>query len=253
MFPMLPVLLQTADPGTVDWVQLILRWLHLVFGVLWIGLLYFFNLVNVPFMKEIDASTKGTVVPRLLPRALWYFRWAAVATVVAGFLYWEMYIILPDVRNAAVNGVADPNHGLVMASFFGIWIAVWAILYFVITFMQPKSGAVMAGIAVVVVTAACFLYLRLNDSPWQSSRQIAIGLGGGMGLVMMLNVWGVIWRAQKRIIGWTKDNAANGTPIPPESAKLARQAFLASRTNAWLSLPMLLLMAVASHHPLFGR
>ena len=62
---------------------------------------------------------------------------------------------------------------------------------------------------------------------------------------MLLNVWGVIWPAQKRIINWTRENAANGTPIPAESAALARQAFLASRTNAWLSLPMLFFMATA--------
>ena len=64
---------------------------------------------------------------------------------------------------------------------------------------------------------------------------------------MMLNVWGIIWPNQKRLISWTADNAENGTAIPPESAKLARVAFLASRTNTWLSLPMLLLMAASSH------
>jgi len=63
---------------------------------------------------------------------------------------------------------------------------------------------------------------------------------------MLLNVWGIIWRAQKKLIAWTADNADNGTPIPAESAKIARIAFLASRTNAWLSLPMLLMMG-ASH------
>src|SRR2546430_4682557 len=63
---------------------MLLRWIHFLAGITWIGLLYFFNLVNVPFMKELDAPTKGKVIPSLMPRALWWFRWAAVVTVVAG-------------------------------------------------------------------------------------------------------------------------------------------------------------------------
>jgi uncharacterized membrane protein len=66
---------------------------------------------------------------------------------------------------------------------------------------------------------------------------------------MLLNVWGIIWPAQKRIIAWTAANAADGTAIPAESATLARRAFLASRANTWLSLPMLFFMAAASHYP----
>jgi len=64
-------------------VQLVLRWIHFVAGITWIGLLYFFNLVNVPLMKALDGPTKGKVVPALMPRALWWFRWGAVVTVLA--------------------------------------------------------------------------------------------------------------------------------------------------------------------------
>jgi uncharacterized membrane protein len=71
-------------------------------------------------------------------------------------------------------------------------------------------------------------------------------------MIMLLNVWGIIWRNQKKIIAWTKDNATKGTPVPAESATLARQAFLASRTNFWLSIPMLFFMGAASHYPIFG-
>jgi uncharacterized membrane protein len=74
-----------------------------------------------------------------------------------------------------------------------------------------------------------------------------------MGLLMMLNVWGIIWRLNKKIINWNRDFKNNATPIPPESAAMARMAFLASRTNAWLSLPMLFFMGAASHYPIFGR
>ena len=97
------------------------------------------------------------------------------------------------------------------------------------------------------------LFLRFNDHGWESNRLLAIGIGGGMGWMMMLNVWGVIWRMQKRIIQWTADNAANGTPMPDKAKYLARQAFLTSRANFWLSFPMLFLMGAASHYPMFGK
>jgi len=67
-----------------------------------------------------------------------------------------------------------------------------------------------------------------------------------------MNVWGIIWRNQKKILAWTGDNVAKGTAMPPEAANLARQAFLASRTNTWLSLPMLFFMGTASHYAIFG-
>jgi uncharacterized membrane protein len=68
---------------------------------------------------------------------------------------------------------------------------------------------------------------------------------------MLLNVWGIVWRMQKKLIRWTAESAANGTPMPPEAAKLARLAQLAAQTNFVLSFPMLLMMAVASHYPIF--
>src|SRR6476659_4463173 len=80
--------------------RILLRWLHFVAGITWIGLLYFFNLVNVPFQKTIDADTKKKVNPELLGRALWYFRWGAVVTVLAGLTYYAMVILKADVTNA---------------------------------------------------------------------------------------------------------------------------------------------------------
>ena len=95
----------------------------------------------------------------------------------------------------------------------------------------------------------------LGIVPDAGDRRGARGLhqvGGGLGLMMLFNVWGIIWPNQKRIISWTADNAENGTAIPPESAKLARVAFLASRTNTWLSVPMLFLMGASSHFSMLG-
>ena len=84
--------------------RILLRWSHFVAGITWIGLLYFFNLVNVPVQKGLDADTKKKVNPDLLGRALWYFRWGAVVTVLAGLTYYAMYILEADVGNANTSG-----------------------------------------------------------------------------------------------------------------------------------------------------
>jgi len=67
--------------------QMLLRWAHFIFGVIWIGHLYYFNFTQGPFMAETDASTKSGVTQKLLPRALWWFRWGAMFTFVSGVLY----------------------------------------------------------------------------------------------------------------------------------------------------------------------
>ncbi|HEX7251359.1 MAG TPA: hypothetical protein VF376_00665, partial [Thermoanaerobaculia bacterium] len=67
--------------------QFLLRWLHFLGGITWIGMLYFFNVVNVPLQKEIEPAIKPKINPPLLTRTLWWFRWGAVLTWVTGFVY----------------------------------------------------------------------------------------------------------------------------------------------------------------------
>jgi uncharacterized membrane protein len=83
-----------------------------------------------------------------------------------------------------------------------------------------------------------------------SNRTMAIAVGGGLGMIMFMNVWMIIWPLQKKIIAATKATAETGAAVPPEQAVWARRAFLASRTNTWLSLPMLFFMGAASHFPI---
>jgi len=235
-------------PDTNAGVLMLYRWIHFLAGIIWIGFLYWFNLVNVPFMKELDPATKGKVVPALLPRALWWFRMSAVITVFAGLLYWGN-IVATDAHNGQASS------GPVMGSFFLIWTVAWAVMY---AFLIPgkgilDKGPVLAVLDAIVVIAAAWLFLCLNSHGWESNRLLSIGIGGGIGWMMMLNVWGVIWRIQKRMIQWTKDNAANGTPMPEKSKAMARMAFVASRTNAYLSVVLLFFMGAASHYPMFGR
>lgn len=224
------------DTATI--LQMVLRWIHFVSGITWIGILYFFNLVNVGFMKTLDAPTKGKVVPNLMTPALWYFRWGALITVLSGLTYF-VWIVTAE---------GTPHHAL------GIWLVVtlvlYAVMYACIEVIKINSGPVLAIIFTLMVAAQT--WAMSSFSGLASSRSISIGIGGGLGIWMLLNVWGIIWRAQKKVIAWTAENAAKGTPIPGEAAGLARRTFLASRTNTWLSLPMLWFMGTASHLAMFG-
>src|SRR4051812_25336184 len=95
------VLSSSPTPGMdgIVLAQMIVRWIHFIAGITWIGLLYFFNLVSVPLMKEMEPSTKAKVFAPLMNRALFWFRWSAVVTVLAGIWYW-MTIVGADLRNA---------------------------------------------------------------------------------------------------------------------------------------------------------
>lgn len=243
---LLPAQHVSLPEGLTANLQILLRWVHLIAGITWLGLLYFFNLVNIPFMNEIEGPVRSRVIVTLIPRALWWFRWAAVVTVIAGLWYWMM-IVGADARNAQASGLTA------ITSFFLIWTAVFALEMALL--MAPVEGLRKGGIlgvvvGIAVVAAGC-LYVKINSHGWESNRLLAIGVGGGLGWFMLLNVWGIIWRAQKRIIRWTKENAASGAAMPSETPKLARLVFLLSRLNFALSFPMLFFMAAASHYPLF--
>ena len=90
---------------------MLLQLIHFIAGIIWIGLLYFFNLVNIPFMKELDPGTRAKIMPGLMLRALHWFRWSALVTVLAGLAYWGS-IVGSDARNGG------GSVGVPMASFF---------------------------------------------------------------------------------------------------------------------------------------
>jgi len=104
--------------------------------------------------------------------------------------------------------------------------------------------------AVAIIAAAC-IFLSLNQQGWESNGALAIGIGGGLGWFMLLSVWGIVWRMQKKIIRWTEESAAKGTAMPPEAAGVARVSFLCARINFWLSFPMLFFMGASSHYMMF--
>jgi uncharacterized membrane protein len=246
------------SPDTPSIARMILRWSHFVAGITWIGLLYFFNLVNVPFQKGIDADTKKKVNPDLLGRALWYFRWGALITVLVGLTYYAMYILAVDVRNANAIGRGEHVGVLYILLFWlGYPLVLFAIEFLIIKKVPGviKDGRVFAVVFFVLVAIFSYGLVRffasamtVGGESFASNKAYSIGIGGMYGIVMLLNVWGIIWPNNKRILAAT---AGTGPAAPPE---LARQAFIASRTNTWLSLPMLFFMAT-SHGDwiIFGR
>ena len=235
-------------PNSEALLRIVFRWLHFVAGITWIGLLYFFNLVNVPVQKGLDAETKKKVNPDLLGRALWYFRWGAVVTVFFGLAYFAMYILKPDVTNANTLGGGNLNVWVILGAWLTYPIVLFGVEFLLIKKVPAltKDGRIFAVVMIILVAIVTWglvsffnSMLTVNGESYASNKAYSIGIGGAYGILMMLNVWGIIWPNNKRILAAT---AGTGPAAPPE---LARQAFLASRTNAWLSLPMLLFMGTS--------
>jgi uncharacterized membrane protein len=225
---------------------IMLRWLHFIFGIIWIGLLYFFNLVGFPTMKQLEAPVRAKLYPVLMSRAMSWFRWSALITVLVGLRYY-FTILSADAYNSG-----NPSLAL---RWFGWWLLVWLIAYALIyPFQLPSKGilnnAWLRTIAIAaIVIAASWLVLDLNSGSEVSNAHLCIAVGGGIGFLMLMNTWGVVWRVQKKLIAWTRASAEQGTPMPPEAERLARWGFLASRVGFWLSFPMLFFMGAAEHYP----
>ena len=141
-----------------------LRWLHFIFGIIWIGLLYFFNFVNGPFAKTMDANTKKLVVPQLMPRALWWFRWGAMITFITGWLYIGAKLGLNG--QGFVEGLTTSTWGqwislgalLGSIMWFNVWFIIWPSQKKLITWVKKgEAPPEMAGI-----TKKAFLASRLN-------------------------------------------------------------------------------------------
>ncbi len=106
-------------------VHFILKWLHLFFGILWIGHLYYFNFTQGAFMNQTDAPAKSQVQQKLLPIALWWFRWGAMWTLVTGLL------MLHTASSTGFSLSGDWGVKILTGSLFGItmWFNVWFIIW----------------------------------------------------------------------------------------------------------------------------
>lgn len=100
--------------------DLLMRWLHVLFGITWIGLLYYFNFIQGEYFKEADPAAKADATAKLAPRALFYFRWGAMFTFITGVL------LLEGIRKA--HGIDSfITMGAVMGTlmFLNVWLVIW--------------------------------------------------------------------------------------------------------------------------------
>ncbi len=207
-----------------DILQSLFRWLHVVAGILWIGLLYFFNFVNSAFAPTLDADAKKKVVPELMPRALYWFRWGAAFTWISGVLL----MLLIFYHGGALFD--DPSRGWSPAAF--VMIAIVFIAPFIYDILLKTVGKANMKAAVVVgfLLIAATIYLFGHWAGF-GYRGYVIHTGAMLGTIMAFNVWFRIWPAQKQIITAVK----NGTAPDPA---LVAMAGLRSKQNTYLSVPL---------------
>ena len=113
-------------------IDLVLRWSHVIFGMIWIGHLYFFNLVNVPFQGGLDKELKAKVNPALLLRALWWFRWGAMYTLIFGLALFVYDYIAPgkamhDPEGKMTGRAMWIQFAMLLAiiMFINVWFVIW--------------------------------------------------------------------------------------------------------------------------------
>lgn len=200
-----------------------LRWIHVIAGIMWIGLLYFFNFVNAPFALTMDGPTKKNVVPELMPRALYWFRMGAAWTWITGVLLLFMVFYHGGIM------FDDPSLTWGMGSFISLTLVfggvfVYDALMTSTLFSDPKikNGVGFALTAITVVTMV---------SSGFGVRSYLIHTGALFGTIMAFNVWFRIWPAQQKIITAIK----NGEAPAPELPALAG---LRSKHNTYLSVPL---------------
>jgi uncharacterized membrane protein len=207
------------------------RWIHVVAGIIWIGHLYFFNFVNSVFAPTMDAETKKKVVPELMPRALFWFRWGAAFTWVTGVLL----LMLVYYHTGLI--FADPNAGWGLSTLLMLAITFLGVFAYDSLYKGPlKDPTTGFWAGAVLATAITCLFAWVGGF---SFRSYAIHLGSTFGTIMAFNVWFRIWPAQQKIITATKSGAA------PDAALVAL-AGTRSKHNTYMSVPLVFTM-VSQH------
>ena len=140
-----------ARPGDHIWWAFVMRWLHVLSGVMWVGMLYYFNFVQTPSMPKIPDEQKPAVSKVIAPAALFWFRWAALSTVVTGLLVAQMngYLITALTLTKGVHAIGIGMWlALIMA--FNVWFIIWpnqkkALGIVVVSAEQKAAAAKLAG------------------------------------------------------------------------------------------------------------
>jgi len=111
----------------VNGILFLLRWMHIFFGVVWIGLLYYFNFVQGSFFAETDAATKSNAIQKLVPRALWWFRWGAMWTIITGLSYLGIRAHMSGMELFQSSWGICIITGMVLGicMWFNVWFVIW--------------------------------------------------------------------------------------------------------------------------------
>ena len=216
--------------------EAIFRWMHVFAGIIWIGHLYFFNWVNGQFQAKIDGATKKVVVPELMPRALYWFRWGAAYTWFTGVLL--LLLVYYHGQQVLASGAAWSAGTVIMiaVTFLAVFLydAIW------------KSGLannLRAGVIVSFVLLAIIVALFVYFGQF-SYRGTLIHTGALFGTTMAFNVWYRIWPSQQKIIRAVKEGTA-------ADANIVKLAGLRSRHNTYMSVPLLWAM-IGQHTTYFA-
>ena len=147
-------------------VEFLLRWLHFLAGITWIGLLYYFNFVQGPFFAETDASTKSSATQKLVPRALWWFRWGAMLTFLSGAM-----IIAKRIGEspAGAGAWSSPWAAAILTGalfgtlmFLNVWLVIWPKQKIVIASAVAAATGGQANPAAAAAGRRAFLVSRTN-------------------------------------------------------------------------------------------
>src|SRR5438132_12477152 len=137
------------DSNLNEWLNLVFRWIHVLAGVMWIGHLWFFNFVNAQLAKTYDADSRKKVIPELIPRALYWFRWGAAYTWITGvLLLWVVYWA----GNAMGGNMSSYGSG-------GVALLIALVSFFVYDVLWKQLKNEMAGAVISFVLFAIVLFV----------------------------------------------------------------------------------------------
>ncbi|MEZ4270310.1 MAG: urate hydroxylase PuuD [Myxococcota bacterium] len=220
------------DPTISEWLNLIFRWVHVVAGIMWIGLLYFFNFINGHVAATFDADAKKKVVPELMPRTLYWFRWGAAYTWITGVLLLGIVYYMGGIM---VDADSTMSVGAATGIGLGLLVVAWAI-YDTLWKAMAKNEMAAVIISYALTVGVAFALTNLF-----SGRAAYIHVGAMFGTLMAGNVWMRIWPAQRRIIAATKA----GTAPDANDGAIAK---LRSKHNTYMSVPLVFMM-LSNHFP----